>query len=398
MFDPNLRPYATSKQWEYYCAVHEHGSQRAAARAVAVSRSAISQALTALERNAARRGYSPDHDMTHPAPPGFNVKGTSTLYDLQTGEARIQWVKTQQGQISPEEYVERLSQVLRDELPRVDPTPLQMANFTDDLLAAYPIGDHHVGMLAWDGEVGANYDLDIASDLLRGCFQYLVDANPPCRQGLIAVLGDFLHVDSWRPETPRGKNLLDTDTRFPPMYETAVAALRFIVDQALAKHETVHAIIELGNHDPTLAVALAVTLRIAYENEPRVTIDDTFSHFHYFRFHKNIIMTHHGHGRQASKPENMKGILMEDRREWISECEYFYAYTGHRHHREQKAFGSFVHETFGVLPPEDAHAFNEGYRSIRELNSIVYHKDWGYVSRNRAHPAMMAALRGVTAQ
>ena len=60
MFDPNLRPYATGKQWEYYCAVHEHGSQRAAARAGVGTQSAISQSLTALQRTAAQRGYSPD--------------------------------------------------------------------------------------------------------------------------------------------------------------------------------------------------------------------------------------------------------------------------------------------------------------------------------------------------
>lgn len=92
--DENLRPYATPRQWEIYCAVHEHGSQRAAARALGCAQNNISQAMISLQRSAATRGYAPDNDMVHPAPPGFMVKGTSTLYDLQTGQARVQWVKT----------------------------------------------------------------------------------------------------------------------------------------------------------------------------------------------------------------------------------------------------------------------------------------------------------------
>lgn len=58
-FDENLRPYATDRQWEIYCAVKECGSQRAAARELGCAQSNVSQAVVGLQRAAARHGYAP---------------------------------------------------------------------------------------------------------------------------------------------------------------------------------------------------------------------------------------------------------------------------------------------------------------------------------------------------
>lgn len=53
--------------------------------------------------------------MIHPAPPGFTVKGTSTLYDMQTGQARVQWVKTKQD--GSDEALQAIIDGLKDEVP-----------------------------------------------------------------------------------------------------------------------------------------------------------------------------------------------------------------------------------------------------------------------------------------
>lgn len=89
----SLYDYATETQAKYLRAVDEYGSNRKAAKALGVHKSTIDRALTALRAKAARQGYSPEHDMTKPAAPGFAVKGTSTMYGPD-GEIKAQWVKT----------------------------------------------------------------------------------------------------------------------------------------------------------------------------------------------------------------------------------------------------------------------------------------------------------------
>lgn len=42
----------------------------------------------------ARKGWSPEHDMTHIVPDGFHLKGTSSLYKEGVKAPVLQWVKT----------------------------------------------------------------------------------------------------------------------------------------------------------------------------------------------------------------------------------------------------------------------------------------------------------------
>ena len=69
------------------------------------------------------------------------------------------------------EYLERVSQeamdAFRSEIPRAAPTELPRQLTSDPNLAtAYILTDYHLGMLAWGLETGADWDLDIAEDLL----------------------------------------------------------------------------------------------------------------------------------------------------------------------------------------------------------------------------------------
>lgn len=384
-FDENLRPYATDRQWEIYCAVKECGSQRAAARELGCAQSNVSQAVVGLQRAAARHGYAPDNDMIHPAPPGFTVKGTSTLYDMQTGQARVQWVKTKQD--GSDEALQAIIDGLKDEVPRCEPTPCTETDF-ENVLVGYPIGDHHVGMLAHSEEAETDYDLTHAEMLLRTAMGRLSNAVPASQEGLVAVLGDFLHFDGWSAVTPTNGHLLDADGRFYRLVRAALRMLRHAVSCALNRHKHVTLSITIGNHDLASAVWLMEAMSMFYEDEPRVTVDTSPSHFKYHRFGKNLIGIHHGHGR-AARPGDLPGIMANDRAEDWGETVHRTWWTGHIHTKTAFETPGCTVESFRILPPADAYAANMGYRSKRTMQAIVFDKEYGERERHTITPEMM---------
>lgn len=424
--DENLRKYATDDQWRYYTAACEHGGFRAAARAFGVDMMAVSRAVKRLLRNAAQQGYAPP-DITHEVPEGLTLKGTSIRYD---GDGQIEqyWNKTkpqgrdpgettqlpdpkrivkvsklydQQGQVIQEWVSEKADLAAREalwrefaaelaaDLPRAEPV-VAPAYGSDELLACYPVGDHHLGMLAWGKETqGDSYDLKISEELLSLATDYLMVATPACETALIAFLGDFLHYDSFETVTPTSRNMLDADGRYPKMVRAGVRAMRYMISAALLRHKRVHVIIEIGNHDLSSSIFLMECLANVYENEPRVTIDTSPSHYHYFEFGRCLVGTHHGHGAKLDKLPN---IMAADRAEAWGRTHHRYWWTGHIHTRTAQDFAGCSVESFRVLAPVDAWGANKGYRAIRDMKALVLHQDHGEVARHTVNPRMFRKI------
>lgn len=361
------------------------GSAKAVADKLGLARGTVWHAIKSVKSHAARQGYAPDHDLKHPVPDGFRLKGASTMYDMSTGQAKIQWVKGTADHARQEEMYREAMQAMAEALPKELPvTPPEFVE--DNLAAVYPVGDHHFGMLAWHAETGEDYDISIGKKLLKGAIDYLIQYSPSCGQAVIILLGDFMHYDSWEAVTPAHKNLLDADGRYPKMVRAAIKAIRYMIHRALEKHTQVHVIIEIGNHDPSSSIFLTECLHNIYEDDPRITIDRSPSHFHFFRFGKCLIGTHHG---DKVKPDKLPGIMAKDRaRDW-GETLYRYWYTGHIHHDSVKDYPGCRWESFRVLPPEDAYAMNAGYRSGRDMKAIILHKEHGEIVRHVFNPAML---------
>lgn len=320
---------------------------------------------------------------------------TSRLYD-QTGAVTQQWVTEQADAQKREALWQVAAAALTEAIPRIEPiTAPNTPN--DDLLVAYPVADHHFGMLSWAPETGADYDLEIAEQLLADATRYLIGAAPAASCALVAFLGDMMHYDSFEAVTPRSRNLLDADSRYPKMVATTIRAMRRVIDGALAKHNHVHVIIEIGNHDPSSAVFLAQSFAALYEAEPRVTIDTNPASYHYFRFGGCLIGTHHGH---QVKMDSLPGIMARDRaRDW-GETRHRFWWTGHIHHaKSARTIPNFSDgagcsvESFRILPPVDAYNAGMGYRSPRDMKSIVLHRMHGEVARHTVTPHMLEGSR-----
>ncbi len=256
----------------------------------------------------------------------------------------------------------------------------------EPLCTGYPIGDHHLGMLAWWREVGTSYDLDIAEELLAKAMDYLVDRAPPSKFALIATLGDFLHYDSMKAVTPEHGHILDQDSRAGKMVRVTTRLLFRIIERAAEKHEFVHVIVEFGNHDPFSTLWIMELLRVRYENNPRINVDTSPGAFHYYRFGANFIATHHG---DTCKLAQLPGVMAARRPQDWGETKYRTWWTGHRHSHLLQTFNGCTVEQFPVLPPADAYAHMLGYEIDRKMMSIVYDREHGEVDRHTFRPEFL---------
>lgn len=430
VLDEKLHPYATDEQWRKLRALAEHGSAKGAARALGITPQSFQEGVKAVKKKAAQQGYAPECGINHPIPEGLTSRGPSiltdasgrivqywnkmkaagrpdeetthvpnpkiiarvaTLYDHQ-GKVTQQWVTEKPEDKTKEVLWQAFAAGLMSELPQVKPTRAPK-HANSSLLACYPVGDHHFGMLSWRAETGADYDLGIAEKLLNDATAHLIGSVPPCETSLIALLGDFLHYDGLEAKTPTSGHILDADSRYPKMIAVALRSIRNMVRLALGRHGKVHIIIEIGNHDLSTSIFLAQCLAMIYENEPRVTVDVSPAHFHYFEFGLNLIGTHHGHG---VKMEQLPLIMATDRREAWGRTTHRTWWTGHIHHAKSKSVVSNSEdyvgctvESFRVLAPTDAWAAQKGYRSIRDMCAIVLHKNYGEVARHKVNPSML---------
>lgn len=383
--DHKLKQFATERQWELLLKSEECGGIRPAARALGINQFNIHQAKKAVLARAAKMGYSPEHDLIRPVPEGFSLRGASTYYPA-TDRTPAQWVKSAIDREEQQSIIMAAIKGLTEGVKRAKPIKEpKVAN--SDLLACYPIGDHHVGMLSWKKETGADYDLTISESLLGGAINYLIKKAPNAENALITVLGDFIHTDGMVAKTPTSHNDLDADSRYPKMVEAAIRMLRLCIEGALRKHKKVHVIIEIGNHDLSGSIWLMQLLANTYDREPRITIDTSPKHYHYYQFGKNMIATHHGHG---AKPNSLPIIMATDQPKMWGETVYRSIWSGHVHHDSVKDLVGATFESFAILAPEDAYAYQKGYRSKRVMKCIVLHKEFGEVDRYTVNPEMLA--------
>ena len=360
--------------------------QAAELLAQGMSKAEIGRTL-GVPRETVRDWLRKDHPAANEAPDGFAVSGASILYGPD-GEVRGKWIKTAADASKRQAIVQSAVDAAKSFIPVAPRRKAETTKYRDDLMTGYPIGDPHVGMLAWARECGADWDTEIAKRTHQLAVAELVERAPRTRQALIVNLGDLMHYDSMGAVTPRSGHLLDADGRYNKMLHAAADVMIQCVESALVKHETVHVINAIGNHDETGAQAVALVLRHRYHAEPRVTVDTSPAVFNYYRWHANLIGVHHGH---TCKPDKLPGVMAADRaRDW-GETKHRYWWMGHIHHASLREFPGVTVESFGALAAKDAYAAAGGYRSRESMSAIVLHKDHGEVCRAMVTPAMVMA-------
>lgn len=264
-------PLTADEKLEALRVVSEYGSISEAARRIGMKRQTLQDRVTRARQAAARGTLDPDIDARAPA--GHRVKGVSTLYG-DDGAIKQQWVKTDRDAEAAEMAREVALQAMCADIPREPPVAPPAASMAA-LCSLYTLTDGHVGMLAWHREGGQDWDLQIAENTIVGCFAEAIRQSPESEMAIFNQLGDLLHYDSLTAMTPTSGHILDADGRFTKMVEVAVRVIRRIIAMLLSKHARVHVIMAEGNHDLASSVWLRTMMKALYEDEPRITVDDS---------------------------------------------------------------------------------------------------------------------------
>ena len=378
--DPGLDEYATSpKQTEYRAAIVEHGTYKKTADALGVDPSTIQKSIQRLLTSAGKQGYAPTFDQTRPAPPGQSIKGVSTLYD-DDGKVRLQWVKTKADQEDLREQLRLFVEELTESVSPVEKCPFDPLAESSDTLAVYPIGDAHLGLYAWAEETGEDFDLVIAQRDMYAAVDTLVASTPPADTAIVLPLGDFLHGDNSTNKTTRSGAILDVDTRYVKVLQTGARLMLGIIRTALTRHRKVIVRVVNGNHDPESSFALALIMDAYFSEEPRVEVDLSAAAFWYHRFGKVLIGSTHG---DTCKVTDLNAIMAADEPEKWGATKHRIWFTGHKHnHQVSELTGGVIVEVARTLAARDAWHAASGYRSGRDLQSVVFHPEWGEVERH----------------
>lgn len=377
-YQPLLEFCETDRQREILQVVIDSGTHRQAAKKLGIAHQNVEACLQRVRKAAARRGYSPKHDMMRSVPDGFTVKGTSTYYNDE-GKPTGQWVKTQADRDRQLAILqESLLATFSDIAPLSTVKPPKLAS--RDLMTVYPLGDPHLGMYAWADESGEDFDLNIATTDLKNATDRLVEIAPASHEAVLLNLGDFFHSDNMEGKTRRSGNVLDVDTRWSRVLSMGVETMIHLIRRMLEKHERVTVRNNIGNHDEHSSIMLAVALQAFFRQNKRVRIDTSPSPFWYVQHGEVLIGSTHG---DRTKPADLPQIMATDRPIAWGESKYRYWYTGHIHHHTRHEFRGCQVESFRTLAASDAWHHGEGYRSGRDMHCIVHHKRQGDLERHR---------------
>jgi len=384
--DENLYRYCTPRQKQVLEAIDRLGSARAAATELGMNIGGASETYVAVKRKAAKFGYAPEHDFTRPVPDGYVAKGVSTYYNAE-GKPAGQWVKAS---LSHEALVDAMREAVegfKDEIPPVVSIVAPVAS-EEHLCNLYTFTDYHLGMLAWHQEGGSDWNISIAERTIIAALQQMIEQSPKAHTAVINIQGDFLHTDGKTPVTPASKHVLDADSRFPKIRKSAIRVIRSLVTMSLLRHQEVHLIIAEGNHDEEASGWLADLFSVHYEEEPRVTVNDSVLPFYVFEWGSTMLGIHHGH---KVKNESLPLLFAAQFPQQWGRTSRREIHCGHRHHRDEKEYNGVTVVQHPTLAARDAYAARGGWIADRAAWAITYHKKYGAVGRVMITTEMLEA-------
>lgn len=246
-------------------------------------------------------------------------------------------------------------------------------------VASFP--DAHIGMYAWAQEAGEDYNTDIGCRLFNHVGRELIGrcAGYNLDKIVITVGSDMFHANDINAVTPKGKNMLDVDSRLPKVFDGVVDAYIDLIAY-LRKYADIDVVWVPGNHDPISSWYLAKYLYGVYKYVNDVSVDCSFNPRKKIVYGTNLVGFTHGSEEKENQLPNI--MATEWRKDWGNTKHHVW-FKGHIHQRK-KTITTSVNEHEGVqiitlpsLCAKDAWTNMKGYFSIRSADLHLFSKDHG---------------------
>lgn len=317
------------------------------------------------------------------------IKHWSTTTKDATGQARI----TQNSGVTLKlkKRVAPTTEFLKEEmityLSTFAPTflPITYKTKQSEHCLEIDIFDLHLGKLAWSGEVGESYDLQIAEKRFYNAIDALISKTQPYRLGQIWLPfgNDFFNADNMFNTTTAGTPQ-DQDGRWQKIYVKGREMLQNAILK-LVQIAPVEAILVQGNHDTQSSFYLADALKCIFANNEHIQVDSRPHDRKYKQFGKNMLGLTHGNNVKDVK---LPLIMAQEAPQIWAETTYREWHLGHWHTNKEisttSGVNAFGEEFNGVtvrklrsLSATDAWHKQKGYSSLQSATAFLYHKENG---------------------
>ena len=237
--------------------------------------------------------------------------------------------------------------------------------------------DLHFGKVAWDEEVGENYNINIATQRFNDCIDYFVETykNFNIIQILFPISNDFFNSDRSYPfNSTTSGTPQEEDTRWQNTFRKGRELLINGI-QKLSQLAPVVVKVIPGNHDYERSFYLGDSLQGWFHNDENVTVDNGASPRKYFVFGKCLIGLTHGNNEKTTDLPMI--MAQENPVDWAM-TSYREFHLGHLHHKKETQLKS-TNEYQGVI--------------IRHMSSLSGTDSWhhkkGYIGARKSAEAYL---------
>jgi UDP-2,3-diacylglucosamine pyrophosphatase LpxH len=244
----------------------------------------------------------------------------------------------------------------------------------DTLWGVIDLADLHFGGKSWRHMTGADYDLSIASRLVRDTASRLLSRSPDVGRRSIVLAGDIMHYDTISGTTTGG-TIVDRDSRLPKTLDETISAIKWVIEES-ADDKPTEVVVVPGNHDSAMAWTIQKILAEKYENDGRVTVNTQYTSRKYLTHGKNLIGV--THGDKAKK--RLAGLMALEAADLWSHCTHREWHTGHLHHQaaEVSTIDGVIIRTLPTIVPSDNWHTEMGFIGAeRAMQGFVYSPEGG---------------------
>lgn len=217
-------------------------------------------------------------------------------------------------------------------LRELEPINIQPRKTTGETLAEISLPDAHFGKLAWEQEVGHDYDTDIAAKLFD---QVVADAMQKAgryepSRFLFPIGSDFLQCDNWFGTTTSGTQV-DHDGRKSRVFKIGFESLQRAI-RTMLEIAPVDVIWVPGNHDEMTSYYLGHSIDQRFHDNPYVSVDIGESPRKYYEWGTCLFGNTHGKDEKVS---DLVALMATENPEAWSRCTVREWHIAHLHTRKK---------------------------------------------------------------